>query len=65
MYSVDPEDITYRRFNLSIQSGIKTGYLHLVNIRRTKKKLRYYRGVSPEVIDFALEQLTVLAEQVA
>jgi len=55
MYNVDRKDISYRRFSMAIQSGILMGLLKIKNIRRTKKKLRYYQGVSPQMIDFALE----------
>ena len=65
MCNLDKRDITYRRFSMVIQSGIETGYLKLKNIRRTKKKLRYYQGVSPVLIDFALEQSAEVEERVA
>lgn len=65
MYSVDKKDVSYRRFSLAIQSGIATGYLPLRGIRRTKKKLRYYQGVSAELIDFALEEAALRLDQVA
>lgn len=55
LFSVDRGDIKYRRFALAIQSGIATGYLHLRNIRRTRKKQRFYQGVSPELIEIAIE----------
>lgn len=55
LFSVDREDIKFRRFCLAIQSGIATEYLSIRNIRRTRKKLRYYQGVNSELIELALE----------
>jgi len=55
MYNVERKDISYRRFSMAIQTGIQMGLLKIKNIRRTKKKLRYYQGVSPAMIDWALE----------
>ncbi|HPT72998.1 MAG TPA: hypothetical protein PLE74_12050 [Candidatus Cloacimonadota bacterium] len=55
MYSVDGKEFSNRRFTMALQAAISTGFLKLKNIRRTKKKLRYYQGVSLDDIDHALE----------
>jgi|GEM_PF-4165701 len=56
LYSVDDKTCSFRRFTLAFQKAMKTGVLQLKNIRGSgRKKLRHYLGVSPELIDFALE----------
>lgn len=64
LFSVDRKDITYRRFTLAIQTGIKVGFLKLRTKLRTKKKLTYYQGVSREILDSALDAPEV-AEEIA
>ena len=56
LYSLEEKQCSYRRFTLAFQKAIKTGVIGLEKIRGGgRKKLRYYRGVSPDLIAFALD----------
>lgn len=54
MYSVSPADCSYRRFTVAMQRAISTGLIRLMNKRGGgRKKLRYYGGISPELLELA------------
>jgi hypothetical protein len=56
LYSVDPQGCTYRRFTLALQKAIRAGLIRLANTRGGgRRKLRYYGGVTPDLLNLALE----------
>jgi hypothetical protein len=60
LFSVDPLECSDRLFSLRYQAALRADRFHFKNIRGSgKKKLRHYQGVSPALIDFALELASV------
>jgi hypothetical protein len=56
LYSVDPQGCSYRRFTLAMQRAMRAGLIHLSNTRGGgRRKLRYYRGITPDLLNLALE----------
>jgi hypothetical protein len=56
LYSVEPQGCTYRRFTLALQKAIRAGLIRIANARGGgRRKLRYYRGVTPDLLEQALE----------
>ena len=56
LYSVDPSGCTFRRFACAMQKAMRAGIVRLVNARGGgRKKLRYYSGISLDLLDLALE----------
>ena len=56
LYSVDPDGCTFRRFACAMQKAMRAGLVRLCNARGGgRKKLRYYQGISHDLLDLALE----------
>ncbi|BDU68261.1 hypothetical protein GETHOR_03620 [Geothrix oryzae] len=56
LYSVEPEGCSYRRFTLAIQKARRAGLVRIGNARGGgRRKLRYYQGVTPDLLELALE----------
>lgn len=56
MYNINDQVYRYRRFTWRFQKALRAKTLRLENARGSgRKRLRHYRGVSAELVDFALE----------
>ena len=56
LYSLDEGGCSKRRFTVAIQKAYTAGLIRLRNIRGAgRRKLRYYQGISRELLDLALE----------